>query len=63
MNVPLKTEEITPPLHHTEGAGPHEPSVDPDEEERAFLRKMMRMSQEATGKEIERLYRPIEMSE
>jgi hypothetical protein len=37
--------------------------VDPDEEERAFIREMMKESRRTTAKEIERIYGPIEMSE
>jgi hypothetical protein len=59
MNTPLKTEHLEPPLHHTNGADLHESPLDPDEEERAFVREMMKMSRRNTAREIERLYGPI----
>lgn len=62
MSAPLKTGHIESPPPRPDSDG-HQLPVDPDEEEHAFIREMMKQSRRTTAREIERLYGPVEFSE
>ena len=63
MGTPAKTEHLERPLPCDSAASPPPLPADPDEEERAFVREMMKESRRTTRREIERLFGPIEFSE
>ena len=63
MDARAKIEHAIEPSNHGRTADAQPLVDDPDEEERAFIREMMKESRRTTAKVIERLYGPISISE